>query len=469
MSDPGLRFLSPNTYELPQKKGMNVPGRIYANERILRGLDENVMNQIENVASLPGILSYSIAMPDAHQGYGFPIGGVAAFPYPGGIISPGGIGYDINCGIRMMKTGVPLKDLSKHISCITDLIFQNIPLGLGQGAIYRPGNKELVRILDKGAEFIVEIGMGEETDLERCESRGHLAESDPGEVSQRAVERGSFQLGSLGSGNHFIEIDAVEEIFDEKFAGAAGLFKDEIVILIHSGSRGLGHQITTDWIRILEKEISKKNIFLKDRQLVYTRSDEENGKKYFAAMNAGANFAFANRQLMTHRIRTVLKKNISNSLNCELVCDCCHNIAMIENWRGRKIMVHRKGATRADSRKMAAFGGALFSSPVIIPGSMGSGFILASPEDKCEETFLSLPHGSGRLLSRKQATKKFRESDIKKQLMKKGIYVKNNSREGVSEEAPEAYKGLEDIVETVTKAGLAREILRGRPLGNIKG
>ncbi|MBN1619610.1 RtcB family protein [candidate division WOR-3 bacterium] len=464
-----LRLVSENLYEIEKKGSMNVPGRIYANDNILRSIDINVLSQIENVASLPGIISYSLAMPDAHWGYGFPIGGVAAFPFPDGIISPGGIGYDINCGVRLMKTGITYREVQKKIRPLTDKLFQNIPLGLGQGAIYRPDKAELSKILSRGAQYIVEKGFGDKEDLQRCDSNGCIPEADAEAVSDRAKERGLGQLGSLGAGNHFIEIDVVEEIFDEHFTREAGIFKGELFLMIHSGSRGLGHQITTDWISILMKEIRKKDIFLRDRQLVYTEANTEAGKRYFSAMNAGANFAFANRQLMSHKIRTMFTQYLSNQARVELICDCCHNIAMKESINGKNIIVHRKGATRADPKEKTIYGNKSFSSPVIVPGSMGSGFHLLSPEEKCADTFFSLPHGAGRLLGRKQACRKFKENDIKKELMNKGIYVKNYSSEGVSEEAPGAYKGLEDVVETVTKVGLARSILRGRPVGNIKG
>ncbi len=469
MSDRGFRLLSENLYEIEKKGSMNVPGRIYANEKILQSIDINVLSQIENVASLPGIISYSLAMPDAHWGYGFPIGGVAAFPFPDGIISPGGVGYDINCGVRLMKTGIHFSEVSNKIRSLTDRLFQNIPLGLGQGAIYKPDKAELSKILSRGAQYMIEKGFGEKQDLERCDSHGCISEADAEAVSDKAKERGINQLGSLGAGNHFIEIDVIEEIFDERFSSEAGIFKGELVFQIHSGSRGLGHQITTDWISSLMKEIRKKDIFLKDKQLVYTQIHTDTGKRYFSAMNAGANFAFANRQLMSHKIRTLFTRYLSNQARVELICDCCHNIAMKESLNGKTIMVHRKGATRADPEEKTRYGSRIFPSPVIVPGSMGSGFYLLSPEEKCRDTFFSLPHGAGRLLGRKQASRKFRENDIKKELMNKGIYVKNYSCEGVSEEAPGAYKGLKDVVETVTKVGLARSILRGMPVGNIKG
>ncbi|MBN1150737.1 RtcB family protein [candidate division WOR-3 bacterium] len=468
-SDLGLKPVSENLWELKKSHDMKVPGRIYANKRIIENLDANVLLQLENVSCLPEILLYSVAMPDAHLGYGFPIGGVAAFPMSDGIISPGGIGFDINCGVRLLKTGISSKGMSAKVKKLTDTIFQNIPLGLGHGAIYKPDKSEIKQVLSKGARFIVDSGMGEEHDLARCESEGFFHEADTEGVSKRAVERGSSQLGSLGAGNHFIEIDSIEEIQDQPFADSAGLFPGEIVILIHSGSRGLGHQITTEWIQVLEKERQKKNILLKDRQLSYTEINSEKGIRYMGAMKAAGNFAFANRQLMTHRIRGIIKKIFSPSCEVELVYDCSHNIAMEEVWRGRNVLVHRKGATRANPMHKIKYGEKYFPAPVIVPGSMGTGFTLFSPKDKCEETFFSLPHGSGRLMSRKQACKKFREKEVKKELMKKGIYVKNNTYEGVSEEAPDVYKGLEDIEETVTKAGLASKMLNANPMGNIKG
>ncbi len=458
-----------NVYELIKQDQMNVPGRIYANENILSSLDDNVLIQIRNVASLPGIQKYSIAMPDAHWGYGFPIGGVAAFSSENGIISPGGIGYDINCGIRMLGTGLVYKDIRKYKKDIVDNIFSSIPTGVGRGGLIRLSKNDMTSVLEKGAQWAVECGFGESLDIKRCEDNGKIDGADSSLISERAIERGSNQLGSLGGGNHFIEFDIVDKVFDRQSADILSLSEGEIVILIHTGSRGLGHQVTTDWVRKLEKYSRKKNIKLPDRQLVYTPSPSKSsiGSRYFSSMKAAANFAFANRQMITDRIRKVMK-NFFSEANIEVIYDCCHNIAKEEIHFGRKMFVHRKGATRAFPPKKG-FGLENIGTPVILPGSMGTGAYLLKPTEKTAETFASLAHGAGRLLSRKAASRSFNVDKIKKILLNKDIYIRHQSRSGVVEEAPEAYKSMEEVVKTIIECRLADIIVRTVPIGNIKG
>lgn len=468
MSEFNLRQIDKFVYEIPPQGLMKVPGRIYLNQPLLDQLDTNVLTQVSNVASLPGILKYSLAMPDAHWGYGFPIGGVAAFPAESGIISPGGIGYDINCGIRMLKTNLNYHQFKSQLKPVTDQIFQEIPMGLGRGGLLKTNRTELIKILDRGCPWLVEQGIGDSGDISHCEDRGSLEGAEGKLVSPHGVDRGLSQLGSLGSGNHFIELGIVDQVYSEKLAHKLGLKNNDVVVSIHTGSRGLGHQITTDWVRTLGRYVKNQNIELPDRQLIYTPLNSSQGKNYLQQMQAGANYAFANRHLIAHRIRKIIEKRFKKSAQVELVYDCCHNIAKIENHFNQKVIVHRKGATRAFSEK-SGIGLPGLGTPVIIPGSMSTGSYLLIPTVKCEQTFASLAHGAGRLLSRKKAKQAFHIDKIQKILLNNSIYFKFTTESGFKEEAPGAYKSLTDVVNVIVDSGLGELVLRTKPVANIKG
>lgn len=463
-----LKQINKSLYEIPPEGKMNVPGRIYINQRLLDQMDSNVLTQIRNVACLPEIIKYSLAMPDAHWGYGFPIGGVAAFPVDTGIVSPGGIGYDINCGVRMIKTNIDYQEFIPQLKRVTDQIFQEIPMGLGTGGILKINKSEMLKILNQGSRWLVDQGIGDRRDISHCEDQGSLEGAEGKLISEHALERGLSQLGSLGSGNHFIEIGVVDQIFSNQFADKMGFKNREVVVLIHTGSRGLGHQITTDWVRTLGKYVKNMNIELPDRQLIYTPLNSPTGQKYLQEMKAGANFAFANRHLIAHRIRNIIEKRFRSTAQVELVYDCCHNIAKIEDHLNCRVIVHRKGATRAFSAQ-SGIGLPGLGTPVIIPGSMSTGSFVVIPTPECEQTFASLAHGAGRLLSRKKAKQAFRIDKIQKILLNNNIYFKFTTKSGFKEEAPGAYKSLTDVVNVIVDSGLGELVIKTKPMANIKG
>jgi len=464
------------------KPGMKVPGLIYTNESLLSGIiDDKAPEQVANVSFLPGIVKYSLAMPDIHWGYGFPIGGVAATdPENGGVISPGGVGYDICCGVRLMRSDLTEDELKPKLEILVNSLFNNIPSGVGSSGDIKVGPKEEEEIFLKGAKWAVKKGYGIEEDLEFTEDKGSMGGADPSGVSARAYERGKDQSGTLGSGNHFLEIQAIDEIYDEEKANIFGLFKGQITIMIHSGSRGLGYQICDDYVKSMIGCLDKYNINVPDRQLGCAPLDSPEGKAYLVAMKCAANYAWANRQCLMHLTRNVFEKVLNkswSSLGLKLVYDVAHNIAKMEkhkvDGKERLLCVHRKGATRAFPPGHADLPDLYKKSgqPVIIPGDMGTfSYVLAGAPGAMQETFGSTCHGAGRRLSRSGAIKACAGRNIDKELFNKsGIIVRAKARTTLAEEAPEAYKDVNEVVSVVHSAGLSVKVARMRPLGVIKG
>ena len=475
-----LRQLDEYRWEIPAHDGMRAPGRIWASEGMLRHIrDDNALAQVANVAWLPGIVGASLAMPDIHWGYGFPIGGVAAMDPREGVISPGGVGYDINCGVRVAALGLSGTEVRDRIGEMVNGLYRDVPCGVGQGGDLTLNRRELEQALRQGARWMVEKGYGGERDLDRCEENGCLAGADPAKISDRAFKRGADQLGTLGSGNHFIELQEVEKIFDPEAAEAFGLSEGQLLLFIHSGSRGLGHQVCEDYLEILNREMQRSGIQVPDRQLACARIESAAGRDYIAAMRGASNYAWANRQLLMHlalrSIQTSLKISAS-TLRARLVYDIGHNNAKFERHeiegREREVWVHRKGATRSfgpgrpevpvDCRKVG--------QPVLVPGSMGTAsWILAGTRKAMEETFGSCCHGAGRVLSRKQAIRQSAGRPIACELADRGIRVMSRERNTLAEEIPEAYKDVDEVVRVVHEAGLGRKVARMLPVGVVKG
>lgn len=467
-------------WQIPRQGNMRVPGIIYGSERLMRsmGKDESP-RQVANVAHLPGIVKYSLAMPDMHWGYGFPIGGVAAFDMQEGIISPGGVGYDINCGCRLMTTRLTLPEVRPRLKELVTALFQHVPSGVGSTGPIKLKEKEERKVLTNGARWAVEHGYGNAEDLDHTEDGGTMAGADPDKVSARAMERGREQLGTLGSGNHFLEIEVVEEIFDPQAASVFGLEKGQIAVMLHSGSRGLGHQVCDDYLARMVKHIDELGVELPDRQLACAYISSPRGQDYLAAMACAANYAWANRQLLMHWTRETFEKTLGmgpKALGMVLLYDICHNIAKIEtlpvDGKDQTLCVHRKGATRALPAGHPLVPAAYrdVGQPVLIPGDMGSGsYVLAGTTKALEETFGSSCHGAGRLMSRTQATKISRGRSITKDMADKGVIVMASGRGTLQEEIPEAYKNLDWVVDVVHRAGIARKVARLRALGCIKG
>ena len=476
-----LKKIHDNLYEIPIQGAMRVPGRIFANERLLKDiLADKSPEQVMNVAALPGILKYSLAMPDMHWGYGFPIGGVAATDMDQGVISPGGVGYDINCGCRLIRTNLTHGEIKHRIRDLVTALFQNIPCGVGShGAIPELNRSEEEKVMVQGAAWAVKNGFGTQDDLDHTEESGCMPGADPDKVSEKACERGLNQLGTLGSGNHFIEIQVVDEIFDEAAAGTFGLFKQGITLMIHSGSRGFGYQICDDYLKVMSHAASKYHFTLPDRQLACAPLSSPEGKDYMAAMACAANFAWANRQIMMHLSIHTLQKALGmgpKEIGARLVYDVCHNIAKIEehriNGHQRRVCVHRKGATRAfppghplipkDYRRVG--------QPVLIPGDMGrASYVSVGTEEAMQQTFGSTCHGAGRLLSRHGAVKAAKGRAIYRELEDQGIIVMSRGKSTLAEEMPEAYKDIHHVVQVMHDAGIALKVARMRPLGVIKG
>ena len=480
MSEIKLERIDDNRLLLPQTGGMRVPGIIYANEKIYQLLkNDESTRQVANVAHLPGIVNYSLAMPDVHWGYGFPIGGVAAFDLEGGIVSPGGVGYDINCGCRLVATNLTLADIKGSLGNLTTALYQQIPSGVGSTGVVKLSGKDQKKVLEDGARWAIKAGFGTPQDLETTEDGGAMAGADPEQVSARALERGKQQLGTLGSGNHFLEIEVVQEVFDEAAARIFGLREGQITIMIHSGSRGLGYQICDDYLALMVKHSQKMGIDLPDRQLACSYLDSQRGRNYLAAMACGANFAWANRQLLMHHTREIFEKSLHlapRELDMRLVYDVCHNIAKIETFniqgKMKKLCVHRKGATRAfpaghDDVPEQYRG---VGQPVLIPGDMGSGsYVLVGREKAMQETFGSACHGAGRVMSRTQATKVSQGRSIARELADQGVLVMAFSKGTLREEIPEAYKNVNDVVQVIHNAGIATKVARLKSLSCIKG
>jgi tRNA-splicing ligase RtcB len=480
MSERKIKKIDANRWLIEPAGGMRVPGILYASERLLQdmGGDESP-KQVANVAHLPGIVKYSLAMPDMHWGYGFPIGGVAAFDMADGIVSPGGVGYDINCGCRMMTTRLDLEAIREPLPELVNALFQSIPSGVGSTGPIKLSPKDSRKVLMEGAKWAVEQGYGAIEDLSATEDHGVMVGADPDKVSARAMERGKQQLGTLGSGNHFLEIEVVEEVFDVAAAAAFGLAKNQIAVMIHSGSRGLGYQVCDDYLARMIKHMVKMDLSLPDRQLACAYLDSQAGKDYLAAMACAANYAWANRQMLMYWTRETLEKTLRltpRELGMRLLYDVCHNIAKIEtlpvDGRSKQLCVHRKGATRAFPPGHPAVPERYRSvgQPVLIPGDMGTGsYVLAGTDRAYQDTFGSTCHGAGRVMSRAQASKMSRGRAIQKDMADRGVIVMAGGRGTLQEEIPEAYKNLDEVVEVVHRAGISKKVAKLRTLGCIKG
>ena len=480
--DRDVRRLSDCVWEVPRTGAMRVPGRVYADDTLMGHiLKEKAIEQVANVAHLPGIVGASLAMPDIHWGYGFPIGGVAATdPGDGGVISPGGVGYDINCGVRLVASKVLHGDVGPRVPDLVNALFRDVPCGVGShGAIGKLRRKELERVLVDGAGWAVERGFGSEGDLERTEERGRLAAADPSTVGKRAVERGLDQVGTLGSGNHFIEIDVVDEICDEDAASVFGLAEGTIAMLIHSGSRGLGYQVCDDHLEVMQGAVDKYGIVLPDRQLACAPVESPEGERYLSAMACAANYAWANRQVMMALAKRAFARTLGageEELGLRLVYDVCHNIAKLERHAvgdsERVLCVHRKGATRAFPSGHRDVPSAYRSvgQPVLVPGDMGTcSYVCVGTRTGMEETFGSTCHGAGRVMSRTKARKTARGRNIADELSKEGIVVMASGKGTLAEEMPAAYKDVSAVVDVTERAGIAKRVARLRPLGVIKG
>ena len=465
MKRSSIRKISGWLWEIPRsyRSDMRVPARFYASEAMLdQILADRSLEQLVNVATLPGIVGCAIAMPDIHEGYGFPIGGVAAFDLDEGVISPGGIGYDINCGVRLLATRSPFDSIRDRIPDLAKEIYRQVPSGVGCGNKITFSSAQLDRVLREGAHCMVDLGYGEPEDLAHIESGGMLDVADPSQVSFQAKQRGHDQLGTMGAGNHFVEIDRVEAIYDQEAAGRMGLFEGQVVIQLHTGSRGLGHQIATDYIRAMNHAMSSYGIVVPDRELACAPIRSPEGQDYFSAMSAGANFAWANRQLITWEVRQAWKSVMGDD-PLRVIYDVAHNIAKIEtheiDGHRQKLLVHRKGATRA-----------FVGQPVIIPGSMGTAsFVLEGERASMRESFGSSCHGAGRRMSRTQARREVQGSQLRRELEAMGVSVQAGSMSDLAEEAPVAYKDIGEVIGTVVSAGIARKVARLVPLGIMKG
>ena len=455
-----LKKIGDVEWEIPAEGDMNVPGRIFASEELMNLIkDDKSLEQVMNVAKLPGILKASYAMPDMHQGYGFPIGGVAAFDVETGVISPGGVGYDINCSVRLLKTNLKASDLVGKEKEIAHSLFRTVPSGVGRGGDLKLSDKELDEVLIGGAQWAVEKGYGSDNDWRHIEEEGKLGGANPKDVSGRAKGRGRGQLGSLGAGNHFLDVLVVDEVFDKKVAKVFGLELGQVVMLIHCGSRGLGHQVASDYIKFMDEEYGHPDF---DRELVNAPIKSELGKKYLSAMNCAANFAFANKQIITHFVREDMKHYFPD-FKADVVYDICHNIAKFEKFNGKEVLVMRKGATRSfgpgreeipkDYRKVG--------QPVLIPGSMGTpSYVLVGTNEAEELSFGSTAHGAGRVRSRTEAKKKMSFEDAEKDMAKRGVFVEFGGQKGMIEESPFSYKDIDEVVRVSDEAGIGKKVIK---------
>ncbi len=479
-----IKKISGFEWELPTsfKKGMNVPGKIIASESLLKGMDDGVFDQLSNVASLPGIQKNAFCMPDGHWGYGFPIGGVAAFDVDEGIISPGGIGFDINCGMRLITTNMSYKDVKPQLKKLVDHLFVTVPSGVGCKGFLNLKNQEFNDIMETGVKWCVENGYAVEKDLWNTEGYGFIEGANVEKVSQRARGRGMNQLGTLGSGNHYLEIQLAKSVnvFDEEVAKKFGVYgDDQVVIMVHCGSRGLGHQVATDYLKVFNDSMNKYNIQVNDKELACAPFNSDEGQDYYSAMACSANMAFVNRQIITHRIREafskIFKQNHEN-MDMNLVYDVAHNIAKVEKHKiegkMKKVVVHRKGATRAFPPKHAELCPQYrpVGQPVILGGSMETGsHLLVGTKKAMDETFGSTAHGSGRTMSRTKAKHEFKGKELQETMMKKGIYVRSASMQGLAEEAGSAYKNIDSVVDVLDSFGIAKKVVGFNPIGNVKG
>ena len=470
---PAVR-LDPVSVEIPKsaREDMLVPARIWVDEELWkRAVSDRTLDQLVNVATLPGACGCVHAMPDAHEGYGFPVGGVAAFRARDGVISPGGVGYDINCGVRLLASDLRVEEIRNRIGSLINDLSRGIPSGTGRGGALKMNVPELDRVLGEGCRALLDRGIATPEDLEHTEAGGSFDTADPAKVSSRARERGKDQLGTIGSGNHFVELQLVERVFDEVAAEALGVWEGQLTILIHTGSRGMGHQICTDYVRSMDAVMARHGIKLPDRELACAPFNSPEGKSYFAAMNAAANFAFANRQAITWAARQVFHRALGTEGRLRLIYDVAHNMAKLEQHGKEKLVVHRKGATRAfgptHPETPKAYRGV--GQPVFIPGSMGTAsYVLVGTDEGFGLSFGSTCHGAGRAMSRTAAKKVKSGHEVRKDLERQGIVVHGSSGE-LAEEAPHAYKDVDQVVQVVHDAGLARKVARLRPVGVIKG
>jgi tRNA-splicing ligase RtcB len=470
-------------WEIPSsyKAGMKVPGLIYTDEDMLVHIkEEEAIEQVANVAFLPGIVSRSLAMPDIHWGYGFPIGGVAATRVSDGVISPGGVGFDINCGVRLLRTNLTEEEVRPRIGALVDALFRNIPSGVGSQGKLRLDQRQMESVLRKGAKWAVEQGYGEARDLEVTEEQGGMKGADPEHVSAKAKQRGVPQLGTLGAGNHFLEVAVVDEVYEPEIASVMGIENvGQVLLLIHTGSRGLGHQVCFDYVKTMGAAVAKYGISLPDRQLACAPVKSPEGQAYFAAMACAANYAWANRQCITHWARESFIQVFGKSprdLGLEMIYDVAHNIAKMEEYvvEGKKLAlcIHRKGATRAFPAGQPEVPGiyAEIGQPVLIPGDMGRySYVLVGTQRAMAETFGSTCHGAGRLQSRAAAKRSLRGVDVARGLADRGITVRAGNMASLAEEASSAYKDVADVVEVAHRAGISRKVARSRPIGVVKG
>ena len=464
-------------YEIPKSGKMNVPVRIFASEEILEKIkkDKSIQQGI-NVACLPGIYGQSIMMPDAHQGYGFPVGGVAAFDIEKGIISPGGIGFDINCGVKLLVSNLDKKEVEPKIKELMDELFKNIPCGVGKDSDLKLSDEEFDEVLNKGLDWALKKKYAVKNDLDRCEENGYMKTADASKISPRARKRGRKQLGTLGAGNHFVDVMYVDKIYDEKVAKVFGIHKGgQIAVMIHSGSRGLGHQTCSDYLCKMEDEFPEVVNKLPEKDLMYAPTTSRLAKDYLGAMSAAANYGWCNRQLIAFKARKSFE-NLFDKVKLNSVYDIAHNIAKIEEYKIdgklKKVYVHRKGATRAfgPGHKEVPKVYRDVGQPILIPGSMGTASYVFVGNDKAmNETFSSTPHGAGRVMSRREAGNKFNEEKIKKELEEKNVYLKSASRAGVVQEAPQVYKDIDEVVKVADSIGIGKKVAKLIPLGVING
>ncbi len=477
-----LTRISDYEWEIPQsyRHDMNGPVRIFATRRLLEQvLDDKSLEQAVNSASLPGLVGAVVVMPDMHQGYGFPIGGVAATEFPQGVVSPGAIGYDINCGVRLLASGIELEAAEAHMESLASRLNAYCPSGVGREGVVKVSVPELERLMREGAGWALKHGYASEVDVLRTEEGGCLEGANPDKVSERAKARGREQIGSLGAGNHFIEVDVVEQVFDAKAAAAMGLQEGCLAVQIHCGSRGLGHQVCTDYVQSFQAVVRKYDIHLPDRELVCAPMDSPEGQAYLGAMRAAANFAFVNRQLLAHSARRAFEETLAGKVknwHLQQVYDIAHNMGKIEvhevEGKRLKVCVHRKGATRAFGPGAPGLPPEYreIGQPVLVPGSMGTAsWVLVGTETSMLRSFGSSCHGAGRVMSRARAKHEIRGEELRRDLEKQGIQVRAGSLPGLAEEAPQAYKDVDAVVETVTAAGIARKVARLRPLAVVKG
>jgi len=465
VSKKDFNKINDNLWEIPKsfRSDMRVPARIYASEKMLQDiLEDRSGEQLINGTTLPGIVRYGIAMPDCHQGYSVPIGFVGAIRSSDGVISPGACGFDINCGMRLLKSDRKANEMKPYLEKLASQIQREIPSGLGKGRKIKLSIKEIDKILNKGTHALLEQGFGEKQDIENCEASGRLDWANSSNISDHAKNRGRNQVGTLGSGNHFLELQKVAEIFDQETAKKFGLFKDQVVVMIHTGSRGLGHQVCTDYLKTMIPAMSRYNIKVPDKEFACVPFNSPEGKKYFSAMAGAANYAWVNRHMIAHYVREAWKQVVGKKEKLELLYDVAHNIIKKENYKidheDTEVIIHRKGATRA-------FPG----QPVLIPGSMGTASYVLIGTEKGEEAFFSTSHGAGRTMSRTQARKTISGPEVIKNLEKKGIIIKCWSKRGIAEEAPQAYKDIDKVVDIVDQVGLSKKVVKLAPLVVIKG